>query len=47
MTGSKLKVPTGAPEQKKTKLAEAKAKKRKHHDTSDAAPSQKKLKIKS
>ena len=47
MTGSKPKVPSAASEQKKTKLAEAEAKKWKHHDTFDANPSKKKLKTKS
>lgn len=46
MTGSKPKVPSAASEQKKTRQAEAEARKRKHHDTSDAAPSQKKMKTK-
>nr|XP_040256311.1 enolase-phosphatase E1-like [Aegilops tauschii subsp. strangulata] len=47
MTGTKPKVPFAASEEKKTKLVEAEAKKRKHLDTSDAAPSQKKQKTES
>ena len=46
MTGSKPKVPSSASKQKKTRLAEAEARKRKHKDTSDVAPSKKKLKTK-
>ena len=44
MTGSKPKVPTAASELKKTRAAEAEAKKRKHKNVSDDAPSKKKLK---
>ena len=47
MTGSKPKVPSVASEQKKTRAAEADARKRKHKNTSDEAPSKKKLKTKS
>ena len=46
MTGSKPKVPSAASEQKKTMQAEAEARKRKLKDTSDDAPSKKKLKTK-
>nr|XP_020188130.1 neuromodulin-like [Aegilops tauschii subsp. strangulata] len=46
MTGSKPKVPSTASEKKKTRQVEPEARKRKHHDTSEAAPSQKKLKTK-
>ena len=46
MTRSKPKVPSAASEQKKTRQVEAKARKWKHHDTSDAAPSKKKLNTK-
>ena len=44
MTGSKPKVPTAASELKKTRAAEAEAKKRKHNNVSDDAPSKNKLK---
>ena len=47
MTGSKPKVPLAASELKKTRAAEAEAKKRKHENASDDAPSKKKLKTKS
>nr|XP_020184389.1 nucleolar and coiled-body phosphoprotein 1-like [Aegilops tauschii subsp. strangulata] len=47
MTGSKPKVTSAASELKKTRAAEAEARKRKHNDTSDSAPSKKKLKTKS
>ena len=47
MTGSKLKVPSAASELKKTRAAEAEAKKRKHKNASDGAPSTKKPKTKS
>ena len=47
MTGSKPKVPSTGSELKKTRAAEAEAKKRKHKDASDDAPSKKKLKTKS
>ena len=43
MTGSKPKVPSAASELKKTRAAEAKAKKRKQKNASDDAPSKKKL----
>ena len=46
MTGLKPKVPSTASELKKTRLAEAEARKRKHKDTSDDAPSKKNLKTK-
>ena len=46
MTGSKPKVTLAASELKKTRAAEAKAKKRKHKDVSDDAPSMKKLNTK-
>lgn len=46
MTGSKPKVPSAASELKTTRQAEAEAKKRKLEDTSDDAPSKKKLKTK-
>ena len=46
MTGSKLKVTTIALEQKKTRAAEAEARKRKNTEASDAAPSKKKRKTK-
>ena len=44
MTGSKPQVTTTASEQKKTRAAEAEARKRKHTEASDAAPSKKKRK---
>ena len=47
MTGSKPKVPFAASELKKTRAAEAEAKKRQHKNASDGAPSTKKPKIKS
>ena len=47
MTGSKPKVPFAASELKKTRAAEADARKRKHKDASDGAPSTKKPKTKS
>ena len=46
MTGLKPKVPSAASEQKKTRQAEAEARRRKHQDSSKAAPSTKKLKTK-
>ena len=46
MTGSKPKVSTTASEQKKTRAAEAEARKRKNTEASDAAPSKKKRKTK-
>ena len=46
MTGSKPKVTTTASEQKKTRDAEAEARKRKNTEASDAAPSKKKRKTK-
>ena len=46
MTGSKPKVTTTASEQKKTRAAEAEARKRKNTEASDAAPSKKKRKTK-
>ena len=46
MTGSKPKVTTTASEQKKTRVAEAEARKRKNTEASDAAPSKKKRKTK-
>ena len=46
MTGSKPKVPTVASELKKTRAAEAEARKRKHPEASDVAPSKKKRKTK-
>ena len=46
MTSSKPKVPSAASELKKTRAVEAEAKKRKHKDASDDAPSKKKLKTK-
>ena len=46
MTGSKPKVPTVASELKKTRVAEAEARKRKHPEASDVAPSKKKCKTK-
>ena len=46
MTGSKPKVTSTASELKKTRATEAEAKKRKHKDASDDAPSKKKLKTK-
>ena len=46
MTGVKPKVPTVASELKKTRAAEAKARKRKNPEASDAAPSKKKRKTK-
>ena len=47
MTGSKPKVPSAASELRKTRAAEADARKRKHKNTSDEALSKKKLKTKS
>nr|XP_040254054.1 uncharacterized protein LOC120972648 [Aegilops tauschii subsp. strangulata] len=47
MTGSKPKVSSAASELKKTRAAEAEARKRKHKDTSDSALSKKKLNTKS
>ena len=47
MTGSKPKVPSATSELKKTRAAEVDARKRKHKDASDDAPSKKKLKTKS
>ena len=47
MTGSKPKVPLAASELKKTRAAEVDARKRKHKNASDEAPSKKKLKTKS
>ena len=47
MPGSKPKVPSAPSEQKKTKLSEAKSKKRRFCDTCDDGPSKKKLKTKS
>ena len=47
MTGSKPKVPSAASELKKIRAAKAEAKKRKHKNASDDAPSTKKLKTKS
>ena len=46
MTGSKPKVTTTASEQKKTRVAEAEARKRKNTEASDAAPSKKKRRTK-
>ena len=46
MTGLKPKVPSTAFERKRTKQAEAEAKKRKHQEASDAVPCQKRLKTK-
>ena len=46
MTGPKPKVPSAASELKKTRADEAEAKKHKHKDASDDAPSKKKLKTK-
>lgn len=47
MTGLKPKVPTAASELKKTRAAEAEARKRKHKNSTDAAPPTKKPKTKS
>ena len=47
MTGSKPKPPPASPELKTTRAAEADARKRKHKDASDGAPSTKKPKTKS
>ena len=47
MIGSKPKVPSAASELKKTRAAEGDARKRKHKNTSDQAPSKKNLKTKS
>ena len=46
MIGSKPKVPTVASELKKTRYAEAEARKRKHPEASDVTPSKKKRKTK-